>query len=374
MRGPFCSYQLSLLGAEVVKVERPKFGDDFRARGGPGGMGPSFVPINAGKRSITLDLKNPKGRDVVIKMIEQGDVLIENFRPGVLKSMGLDYESARKINPKIIYCAISGFGQTGPMKDWSAFEGTIEALSGMQLAGFKGIDTYTGYVSYAAILAALFQRERTGEGQFIDVAMLDSAMLLMSVAVGGHLLTQAQGAGQPSIPARASERPARAAVGPHKAQDREVFLGALHDHWFHTFANVLELDDVANDERYKTFPGRQKNYDELTARLTERLAQKPAAEWERLLIDAGIPTGVIRPLTETVEMEHVTERDPFVRVGVPGMDQKVKLVGSAYRYAHDGPAKEVRSVPTLGEHTDEVLAELGYGASAIAELRDSGAL
>jgi CoA:oxalate CoA-transferase len=382
LAGPFCTYHLGLLGADVVKIERPGFGDDFRhytAHGGVKLMSGPFIAANAGKRSLTLDLKAPAAREVIRRLAARGDVVVENFRPGVAKTLGLDAVSLQAINPKLVYASISGFGQTGVMRDWPAIDHIVQAISGLMQVngepeqdplrvGIPIADTFSGFLTAYAILAALLQRARTGTGQVIDVGMLDAALVMMSQIIPGVALT-----GEP--PKRSGNRGFRMVAGSdtYKTRDGFICIGANWQPQFEGLCGVLGEEWLLSDPRFIDDDARMKNTVALRAELQRAFADKSAAELEGKLAKAKVPAGKVRNLLETMSHPHVVEREFFNATDVPGLDKPATLAGAGFRFAHDGPTRQ-NAVATLGQHNHEVLAELGFTGTEIDGMRSAGTI
>jgi CoA:oxalate CoA-transferase len=374
LAGPFCTYQLQLLGAHVIKIERPGTGDDFRDFARPEGwsLGPSFIAVNGGKRSVTVDLKNAAGQEIVRRLACRADVVVENQRPGSLARLGLDYQSLQALNPRLVYCSLSGFGQNGPMRDWLAYDHTIQAMVGMmwnggddvpsQGRGFS-VDCFAGYLAYAAILASLLRRERSDAGQYLDVAMLDASMVLMGVGIVRQFVTGDQ---LPAFQAVAHERPT---VAPYRTADRWLFLSGNFQNHFEALCRVLDAPELLADPRFKDVRTRNAHSAELKQELAKRFALRSAPELEQQLMEAGCPAAVVRTTSEAVQMPHLRERQLLQSAAVPGAPQPVTLLNSGFVANADGP--QLRGpVPELGQHTDAVLLEVGYTDAEIRELRD----
>jgi len=353
LAGPFCTYQLQMLGADVIKVEPPGEGDDFRLRPAV------FAAVNGGKRSVVLDLKSPYGQTAFRKLAETSDVLVENYRPGVTRNLGIDWDSVQPLNARLIYCSISGYGQTGPLRDYPAIEWAVQAMSGMSAGyissdvdgaylGLGVLDPFSGYVAFSAILAALLQRQQTDEGQRIDVSMLDGAMLLMASRVAGQAFSDGAASGDGRRPTMVRFR----------AKDRRVFIGALHRKWFEKLCHIIGAPELLDDPRFANARAQAENADALIEAIEARLALRPAADWERELVQAGLPAAVIRPLSEALEHPHLAQDPSLVEVESPHFGKSGRVVGSAFHMAHDGPRLQ-GPVPRLGEHTSQVLTELG---------------
>src|ERR1051326_419614 len=256
LAGPFCTYHLGLLGADVVKVERPDVGDDFRdfARLPGWSVSPSFVAVNGGKRSITVDLKHADGQAIVRRLAERADVVVENLRPGAAMELGLGWAQLKQVNPKLVYCSISGFGQTGEMSAWPAFDHTIKAMSGIAWSGRSddvpsqergfSVDCFTGYVAFAQILGSLVRREGSGEGQYLDVAMLDSSLVLLAVGSVRQLITgDTSSAAQPLV----HDRPT---VAPYRTRDGWLWLSANFQNHYAALCRVIDAPELLSDPRY----------------------------------------------------------------------------------------------------------------------------
>jgi crotonobetainyl-CoA:carnitine CoA-transferase CaiB-like acyl-CoA transferase len=367
LAGPFCTHQLQLLGADILKVEPPGEGDDFRARPG------IFPAINAGKRSMTVNLKTTDGFGILCRLLEDADVLVENYRPGVAGKLGIEWGRLHKMNQKLIYCSISGYGQEGPLRDVPAIEWAVQAMSGMTAAyvsedvdhrrlGVGVLDPFSGYVAFSSILAALLQRQQTGQGQRIDVAMLDAALSLMSGAVASHFLGEEE---------RMGVRPTMARF---PARDGTLFIAALHPRWFERLCQIIGASELLTDPRFADHRSRQQNADALTAALEARTATFPAADLERDLVAAGLPASIVRSLSEILAHPHVRARGILEQV--PSADdggEPLTLVGSPFRLGAGGTGFQ-GPVPALGEHTDDALARLGYSEFEIARLRAAGAI
>jgi crotonobetainyl-CoA:carnitine CoA-transferase CaiB-like acyl-CoA transferase len=378
LAGPFCTYQLQLLGADVVKVERPGSGDDFREFARPDGwpVGPSFIAVNGGKRSITVDLKQPAGREIVRKLACRADVLVENQRPGSLAHLGLDYDTLKGANPRLVYCSLSGFGQTGEMRDWLAYDHTIQAMAGMMWNGGEdtpsqgrgfSVDCFAGYLGHAAIVASLLRRERSGEGQYLDVAMLDASMVLMGVGIVRQFVSGDQ---LPAIQAVVHDRPTVAA---YRTAERWLFLSGNFQNHYEALCRVLESPELLSDPRFKDVRSRNAHSAELKQELAARLADRSAPELERQLMQAGCPAAVVRTTAEAIQMPHLRDRGLLQEAQVPGAAEPVSLINAGFVADRDGPRLQ-GPLPGLGQHTDEVLRELGYTDTEIRQLREQHAV
>lgn len=372
LAGPIATNYLCRQGADVVKVESGK-GDTMRNYGGQtfaDGMGPSFISVNTGKRSIVLDLKDEAHLDVARRLVKWADVVVENFRPGVMDRLGLGYEACRSLNPAVVFCSVSGFGQVGPLKGNPAIDQIIQSMSGLMTlsgepgsppmrVGFPLVDTFTGLLAAFAIMSALLQRERTGQGQCIDVAMLDAALVMMVSVAGPWLAGGVRPAKQGNLGYSKSPTADTFATG-----DGDLTLGAVRQDQFEALCRVLQRDDLITDERFADRFARQKNAAALRDEVTQALAPRSAVQWEAMLNEAGVAAGAVRDLPDALLMPHLQTRGLVQPAGVEGVAQ---VLNAGFLFAHDPPGVD-RPPPRLGEHTREVLAELGYTTAQIDAL------
>jgi CoA:oxalate CoA-transferase len=385
MAGPFASHFLCMLGAEVIKVEAPGHGDAFRHYGADrryDGMAPAFIAANAGKKSIALNLKAPEGAEAARKLIASCDVVLENFRPGVMERLGLGYEVCRELRSDIIFCSVSGYGQSGPLRDYPAIDNIVQATSGMMSlggepggapmkVGFPAIDTWTGQTGAVAILAALFQRERFGSGQYIDIAMLDAALVFMASAAIPYLLT-----GRPFERTGNTGYSGLPTAGMFKTRDgASVSLGVVQPAQFERFCQVAGRPELLEDPRFATSDLQRENSAALGEILTVVFLERDGLVWEQMLSSAGVPCGLVRDVPQVFEqLEHLKDRELLFRVRVPGLPdrEEVDVLGTGFMFAHDGPGVD-QPPPRLGQHTEEVLRKLGYSDADIRGLEQSGA-
>jgi CoA:oxalate CoA-transferase len=384
LAGPFCGYQLAQLGADVIKVEVPGAGDLARELGADPElngrrMGASFLAQNAGKRSVTLNLKRPGGKAAFERLVASADVLVENFRPGVTERLGLGYTALRQLKADLVYCAISGFGQDGPLAGNPAYDQIIQGLSGVMSVtgsphtaplrvGYPVCDTMGGITAAFAIAAALFRRERTGEGECIDVSMLEATLVAMGWAVSNWLI-----AGVRPTP-MGNENMSAAPSGAFRTGRGLLNIAANQQQQFETLCRLVGREELISDPRFAARDDRKLNRYELKTELEHALARKSAAEWAPELNAAGVPAGEILSVPEILEHPQVRGRQLIKRFpDVPGIEREVAVVRAGFRLAHGDPEPE-SPPPALGADTEAILASLGYDADAIAALRAENAI
>jgi formyl-CoA transferase len=370
LAGPFATLHLSLLGADVIKIENPDGGDLARQLGNVPEynwrlMGTSFLAQNANKKSVTLNLKTEEGKQVFCKLMTTADVLVENFRPGVMARLGFSYDQLCEINPKIIYCAITGFGQTGPDAFKPAYDQIIQGLSGLMSingderlnplrCGFPVCDTVGGLNAAFAIMAALYHRERTGEGQFIDIALVDSIMPLMGWVAANLLI-----GGQQPVPL-GNENFTAAPSSTFKTKDGCINIAANQQQQWEDLADELGLQALKTDPRFQQRDVRKANRYLLTPLLESRLIEKSTEHWVEVLNARGIPAGDLLSLEDALNSEQVKHRRVIAEVEQPGMG-RIKIFNMTAKFSRTPGAIE-NPPPRLSEHTQGVLAELGYTA------------
>lgn len=384
LAGPFCGYQLACLGAEVIKVEMPGTGDLARQLGADPElnrrhMGASFLAQNAGKRSVTLNLKHEDGKAAFRRLVATADVLVENFRPGVMDRLGLGHHTLTEDRPDLIYCAISGFGQDGPLAGNPAYDQIIQGLSGVMSVtgdaetaplrvGYPVCDTMGGITAAFAIAAALFRRATTGEGEFIDVSMLESSVAAMGWAVSNWLI-----AGVAPAP-MGNENMTAAPSGTFRTGHGLLNIAANKQQQFETLCRLIGRPELIADPRFAEREARKANRHVLRGEIEQALADRPASDWSPLLNRDGVPAGEVLSVPEALEADQVTERGLVRRFArTPETDREVAVVRPGFRLATGDP-NPAGPPPLLGADTDAVLAELGFSADDIAGLRDTGAI
>jgi crotonobetainyl-CoA:carnitine CoA-transferase CaiB-like acyl-CoA transferase len=376
LAGPYGTYQLALLGADVIKIESPE-GDETRGQLADRAwaerkMAPSFLAVNGNKRSIALDLRRPEAVDIVKRLVPTADVVWENFRGGVMDRLGLGYEALAAINPRLIYCAVSGFGRTGPERTTAAFDGKLQAMSGIMSitgepahgptrAGFAICDTIGGMTAALAVASALFQRTHTGRGQLVDVAMLDAALAFIPGPVSEYTVAgiEQRQIGNGSV----SRKPTASRF---RTRDGYMVLAALTEKQFASLMRALGRADALDDPRFKDWPSRTDNEPALREIIEDALAADDAKSWEARLTAADVPCGSIWKIHEIVGHPQLEHRD--VLQTIDSRYGPMRLVGAGFRLAHGSPSLE-REPPTIGEHAEEILKEAGYEPGEITEFR-----
>jgi formyl-CoA transferase len=389
LAGPWCAQNLADLGADVIKVERPGAGDDTRHWGPPFAKDANgketqesayFICINRNKRSITVDIAKPEGQEIIRKLASESDVVIENYKLGDLAKYGLDYESLKKLKPDLIYCSITGFGQTGPFAHRPGYDFIVQGMGGFmsvtgeadgvkgaspQKAGVAIADIFTGMYASTAILAAVIHRDQTGEGQYIDMSLLDTQIAVMANVSSAYLTSG-------EVPRRIGN--ASVTIVPYQTfptSDGWMIVAAGNDSQYRQFVTAGNEAHLADNPRYATNPLRVQHRDELVPLLEEMTRKKTKASWINLLEKANVPCGPINNFKEVFENEQVIHRGVQIDVPHPTVGT-MKLVASPMRLSKTPP--EVRMAPpTLGQHTQEILHErLKLDDQAIAALRTKG--
>ncbi|MGG7645059.1 CaiB/BaiF CoA transferase family protein [Rhodovulum sp. YNF3179] len=381
LAGPFCCHQLAHMGAEVIKVEAPGRGDLARQLGADPalnarGMGVSFLAQNAGKKSVTLNLKAPGGKALLKRLVAGADVLVENFRPGVMDRLELGYETLRAVNPRLVYCAISGFGQDGPWRDRPAYDQIIQGASGVMSitgdaesaplrVGYPIADTIGGMTAAFAVAAALNAPER---GCVIDTSMLESTIATMGWVVSNHLI-----AGQTPQP-NGNENPTSAPSGTFRTGDGLLNISANKDEQWELLARHLDREDLLERAEYATREDRKRNRHALRADLEEALAARGARDWARALNRIGVPAGAVLSVPEVLASAQVAGRGMLGHFDdVPGVGRGIDVVRTGVKL--DGAPPAVDSPPPeLGQDNESVYGELGIAAAELARLKDEGVI
>jgi CoA:oxalate CoA-transferase len=383
LAGPFCCYQLAQLGADVIKVEVPGAGDLARQLGADPElnqnlMGASFLAQNAGKRSVTINLKSSAGKEVFHRLAATADAIVENFRPGVMDRLGLGYEALRKTKADLIYCAISGFGKDGPLRDNPAYDQIVQGLSGVMSVtgdkqsaplrvGFPVADTIGGLTAAFAIAAALFRRTRTGQGEFIDVSMLEATLVTMGWAVSNWLI-----AGVKPEP-MGNENMTASPSGSFKTGTGLLNIAANKQEQFETLCDLIGRRELATDPRYVDREERKRRRHELKAELESALAKKSAREWSALLNQHGVPAGEVLSIPEVLGHPQLIERGLIRHFQAAGIDRDIAVVRAGFRLASGDP-EPASAPPLLAADNETILQELGYDRNAVAKLKADGAV
>jgi crotonobetainyl-CoA:carnitine CoA-transferase CaiB-like acyl-CoA transferase len=375
LAGPYCTYLLGLLGAAVIKVENPREPDPVRGRGpvpalNEAGLGFNYLVQGSNKRSLTLDLKSEAGRAIFLKLAAEADVVVENWRAGAFPALGLGYDDIRAINPDVVYCSLTAFGQDGPWAQATAYDPTVQAFSGIMqrtgaamgvpvMPGAPFIDYGAGLNAAFAIASALFHRQRSGEGQYIDCAMLDLALVMTGPAL---VADDYQGEKVPL--------PVDAGTSCYRAKDGWLQLGAYNFRQSKRLWTALGRPDLAAID---SWPALWAATPQIRAALEALMPSRTCDEWEDFLREIRVPGARVRSLPEAIAIPQVAARGLLQELPAMEGTAGVRVPGAPFAFAKDGPAID-RPPPRLGQHTDEILAELGYDAQAIAALHDDGTI
>ena len=387
LAGPFCTMMLGDLGADVIKVERPGRGDESRSWGPPfvgaatetyPGESTYYLAANRSKRSITVNLKDPAGQRIIRQLVKISDVLVENFLTGSLDKLGLGYEQLHEINPRLVYCSISGYGRTGPYADRGGYDFILQAEGGIMgitgpvegppyRVGVSLIDITTGMFASTAILAALRARDITDQGQLLDLSLLNSSAAILANVASNYLVGGVE-------PRRMGN--AHFNIAPYeifRARDRWIALGALNQRQWENLCNLVERPQIIADPRFASNQDRVANREDLAEVLNEAFSTRDAADWVEKLYSVGIPSGVINNIAGVFNHPQADARDLKIELDHPTAG-RIAFPGYPYKFS-DTPAQSHRPPPLLGEHTQEILVDLlDYSQAQVAELQEKGTI
>jgi len=377
--GPYCAQILAALGADVVKVERPDTGDDARAWGPPfwDGEGTMFLSANAGKRSLALSLRDPRGRDILLRLVREADVFLQSLRPGLADGLGLGVDALRDVNPRLVYCSLGAYGRTGPLSSEPGYDALMQAAGGLiSVTGEPGrpgvrvgsslIDQGTGTWAALGVLSALLERERTGEGCVVDVSLYETAIGYVAYHVAGYL---ADG----TIPSGEGTRfPMVAPYQVMATRDGALLVAGGNDRLFRAICAVVGLPELAKDTRFRTNPDRVRNREALIALLEERLATEDTATWRERLAAAGVPAAPVADVRDVAESPQTEALGILQRLEHPRIED---LTLAALPLSFDGErALHGSAPPDVGEHSAAILGEVGYTDDEIAALAAEGVI
>jgi crotonobetainyl-CoA:carnitine CoA-transferase CaiB-like acyl-CoA transferase len=380
LAGPLATMNLGDLGADVIKIENPKTGDDTRHWGPPwkGELSAYFASVNRNKRSVSLDLKSTEGQAIARQLAAQSDVVVENFKIGQMASFGLGYEDLQKLNPSLVYCSITGFGQTGVYAERAGYDYVVQAMSGlMSITGEKdgeaskvGVaisDVIAGLYATSAILAALHHAQATGQGQYIDISLLDTQIAAL-VNIASNYLVSGQ-----NPPRYGNQHQNIVPYQTFRASDQEFVVAVGNDKQFRLLCHLIQMPELAADKQFSTNPARVQNRDKLVCILAEAFLAKTAEEWESLLVDVGIPAGRINSVEQALSSENIASRELVQAVRLDS-GELLKLVASPMKLSATPPQIH-RAPPKLGADTAGVLTELlGYDEKRILDLQEKGVI
>ncbi|MDR6999237.1 CaiB/BaiF CoA-transferase family protein [Neobacillus niacini] len=373
LAGPYCTMILADLGADVIKVEAPGGSDETRGWGPPfqNGVSAYYLCTNRNKRSLTVDLKTDEGRDIIRELAKEADVLIHNFKFGSMEKWLLDYDSLKKINSKLVFCSITGFGESGPYRHLPGYDYIIQGMSGMMSItgnqdgspfkiGVAMVDILTGLYSAISIEAALLERERSGMGQKIDMSLMDAAVSSLANVASNYLISG-------NVPQRlGNDHPNIVPYSIFNTMDGEIIIAVGNNRQFTALCEAMEIPEIAKDEKYRTNEARVENRMELTEILENKLQLKPTHHWMELFSQNNIPCGPIQTMDQVFDHPQVMARDMVVQINHPEAGP-VKLVGSPIKLSRTSTKLE-RHPPIAGEHTIEILQEAGYTPEKIQQL------
>ena len=379
LAGPFSTMMLGDMGADIIKVEQPGSGDETRRFTPPTWDGEScyYLSSNRNKRSITIDLKSSVGKEIIYKLVKEADVLVENFRTGTMEALGFGYEQLKEMNPRLIFCSISGFGRTGPEKNRPGYDLLLQGFSGVMSitgdpdrppvkVGTSTVDINTGMFAAYAMITALFAREKSGKGQFIDVSLLDGQLAILNYLGTNFFATgkpaQRFGSGHPTIvPYQAFQ-----------AKDMDIILAVANDRLWQKCCKGFGWNDLLEDSKFKINDDRVANRELLVGIINERLSQLESKEIFDLMEQAGVPCGPIHTVEQILTHPHVQAREMILEIDHPVV-KNLKVPGFPVKFS-ETPAQLKKHPPLLGEHTDEILMELGYSEKEIMAMKQENIL
>jgi crotonobetainyl-CoA:carnitine CoA-transferase CaiB-like acyl-CoA transferase len=375
LAGPFCTMILADLGADVIKVEAPGGSDETRTWGPPfqNGVSAYYLCANRNKRSITVNLKTEEGRDIIRRLAKEADVVIHNFKTGSMEKWQLDYERLQEINPRLVFCSITGFGETGPYKHLPGYDFIIQGMSGLMSItgteesgpikiGVAMVDILTGLYSVISIQAALLEREKSGVGQKIDLSLLDCAVGSLANIASNYLVSG-------TVPKRlGNDHPNIVPYSAFRTGEGEMIIAVGNDRQFAKLCELLELEEIAGHEKFRTNAARVENRKELTGILEDRLRHKPMDDWIELFSKHNIPCGPINTMDRVFTNPQVAAREMVVEINHPEAG-RVKLVGSPIKLSRT-KVRVRRHPPVAGEHTEEILQDLGFKSHEINQLKN----
>ena len=379
LAGPYCTLQMADLGAEVVKIEKPETGDDSRFYGPfTEGQSAYFLSLNRNKKSLTLDLKSNQGREIFIDLVSKFDVVVENFRPGTMEKLGLGYEQLRNVNPRLVYAAISGFGATGPDKDKPAYDIVIQGRGGiMSITGQEeGLptrvgasisDINSGLFAVIAVLSAYIEALKTGEGNKVDISMLDCQVAILENAIARYVVGG-------EIPGPIGNRhPSITPFTTLKASDQHIIVAAANQKLWEKLCLAIERPELVEDPRFKNNDLRTRNWVYLEPILNEAFFHKTANKWLSILEECGMPCGLVQDVPGLLDDEQILSRGVIKNIAVkPGSSQTIKVAGSPYHFS-EPTAGHFVPAPTLGQDTEEILEKYaGLKAKTFRKLKKAG--
>ncbi len=379
LSGPYCTMLLGDHGADIVKIEKPGRGDDTRHQGNPrlGDENSAFLAVNRNKKSVTVDLRTPQGVDIIRRLATESDVVVENFRPGTTDRMGIGWEDLKKINPRLVYCSISGWGGDGPYAARGGYASTAEAAAGlMSVTGERGgapvkvgvsiIDTLTGLFAKDAVTSALLAREKSGEGQKVEVSLLESTVSILTMTAAAYLM------GGVVAEAWGSEHEWNVPWKTYKTSDGYLVIASSSEQQWVKICAGMGREDLIDDERFASMAARLANRDELNELMDGILATRPTAEWERIFDETGAAVAPVNRIDQVFKDPQVLHRQMLQSVEHQTLGE-IPQVGHAQKY-FGSPLRIELPPPVLGAHTEEVLGTLGYSSEEIATLREANAI